>query len=233
MKNIILLHGAIGSKQQLEPLRKLLSKKGFKAYSMNFFGHGGEPFSKEGFGIKVFCWQLQNFIRENKLQKPMVFGYSMGGYVALRLACKFPDALADIITLGTKFDWTSQTAKKEIQNLHPEKIEEKNPAFAASLKKLHAPNDWKELLLKTSGMLKSLGKEPLLTEKEFAEIESNVTICLGDQDRMVTRQESERAAKALPNGKFELLKNTPHPIEKVDAGKLAEVIVSQSSGQLA
>ncbi|HXH18087.1 MAG TPA: alpha/beta fold hydrolase [Chitinophagales bacterium] len=226
MKDIILLHGAIGSKEQLEPLRKLLSKKGFKAYSMNFFGHGGEPFSKEGFGIKVFCWQLQNFIRENKLQKPMVFGYSMGGYVALRLACKFPNALGDIVTLGTKFDWTPQSAKQEIEKLNPKKIEEKNPAFAASLKKLHAPADWKELLSKTCDMLKSLGKEPLLTEKEFAEIENNVTICLGDRDTMVTREESEKAAEALPNGKFEMLKNTPHPIEKADAGKLAECIAN-------
>lgn len=223
MKTILLLHGAIGSKKQLEPLSKILKGKKFDVHTLNFFGHGGEPFHEEGFGIKIFSWQVQNFI--NKLQKPAVFGYSMGGYVALRLAYKFPDLLGDIITLGTKFAWTPEAAKKEAAMLDPKKIEEKIPAFAESLKKMHAPNDWKELLAKTSDMLKTLGKEPLLTEKEFSEIENKVTICLGDKDNMVTREESESAAEMLPNGKFHLLKDTPHPIEKADAGKVAEIFV--------
>ncbi len=221
---IILLHGALGSKEQFKPLEKDLKKQGFKVHSLNFSGHGGQPFRKEGFGIKVFCWELQNFIRTKKLQHPRVFGYSMGGYVALRLACKFPDLLGDIITLGTKLGWNTETAEKESGMLQPEKIEKKTPAFAAELKKCHAPNDWKELLSKTAEMLKQLGKEPLLTKKEFNDIKNKVTICLGDEDNMVTQKESEQAAKDLPDGKFLLLKNTPHQIEKVDLKKIAEVL---------
>ncbi len=34
---------------------------------------------------------------------------------------------------------------------------------------------------------------------------------------MVTREESERTVEILQNGKFHLLKDTPHPIEKVEA----------------
>lgn len=228
MQTIILLHGAIGSKEQLELLREILKKQKFDVHSFNFFGHGGEPFHKEGFGIKVFSWQLQNFIRTNKLQKPTVFGYSMGGYVALRLAYKFPDLLGDIITLGTKFNWTPETAAKEADMLNPKKIEEKVPAFAVSLKKLHAPNDWEELLVKTADMLKALGQEPLLTEKELGEIQNKVTICLGDKDNMVTREESENAAEHLPNGKFVLLENTPHPIEKVAVEKIVSEVFLHS-----
>jgi pimeloyl-ACP methyl ester carboxylesterase len=229
MQPIILLHGALGSKEQLEPLRKHLQKQKLNVLSFNFFGHGGEPFHDEGFGIKIFCWQLQNFIRANELQKPAVFGYSMGGYVALRLAYKFPDLLGDIITLGTKFDWTPETARKEAAMLDAVKIETKVPAFAESLKDLHGANDWKELLAKTAEMLKALGKEPLLTEKEFAEIENKVTICLGDHDNMVNREESESAAGALPNGKFMLLENTPHPIEKVKPETIAQGLLQHSA----
>jgi len=228
MSDIILLHGALGSKEQLSSLGRALKKKGMKVHALNFFGHGGEPFSKEGFGIKVFSWQLQNFIRDSKLKKPNVFGYSMGGYVALRLACKFPDAMGDIFTLGTKFDWNPATAKKEAELLNTEKMEKKNPAFAESLKKLHAPNDWKELLSKTADMLRAIGKEPLLTEKEFEEIENKVTVCRGDQDSMVTLEESENAAETMPNGKFVSLAGMHHAIEKVNAEKLADVIAIKS-----
>lgn len=224
MQTIILLHGAIGSKAQLEPLQQILQKEKLNPLSFNFFGHGGEPFHDEGFGIKIFSWQLQNFIRANNLQKPAVFGYSMGGYVALRLAYKYPHFLGDIITLGTKFNWTPESAKKEASMLNPDKIEEKVPAFADSLKQQHAPNNWRELLANTVDMMKTLGKEPLLTEKELAGIKNKVTVCLGDKDNMVTREESEAAAKALANGKFVLLENTPHPIEKVDAEKIVSGI---------
>jgi pimeloyl-ACP methyl ester carboxylesterase len=224
MQSIILLHGAVGSKAQLEPLQKLLQREKLNAVSFNFFGHGGELFHDEGFGIKIFSWQLQNFIRTHHLQRPAVFGYSMGGYVALRLAYKFPDLLGDIITLGTKFDWTPEGANKEATMLDPNKIEEKVPAFAALLKKLHAPNDWKVLLAETAGMMRTLGKEPLLTKKEFTAIKNKVTVCLGDKDNMVTREESEQTAKALPNGKFVLLENTPHSIEKLDAEKVVNEI---------
>lgn len=224
MKTILLLHGAIGSRKQLEPLSKFLKEKKFDVHTLNFFGHGGEPFHEEGFGIKIFSWQVQNYIKANKLQKPAVFGYSMGGYVALRLAYKFPDLLGDITTLGTKFAWTPEAAAKEAALLNPQKLEEKVPAFAESLKAMHAPNNWKELLAKTTGMMKSLGEEPLLTENEFRAIENKVTLCLGDKDNMVTREELERAAESLPNGKFHLLKDTPHPIEKVEIKTLEQLL---------
>jgi hypothetical protein len=41
---------------------------------------------------------------------------------------------------------------------------------------------------------------------------------------MVGREESERAAHALPKGKFQLLEATPHPMEKVDIEVLQAVL---------
>jgi len=69
MSDIILLRGALGSKDQPSSSGKALKKKGMKVHVFDFFGHGGELFSKGGFGIKVFSWQLQNYIRESKLKK--------------------------------------------------------------------------------------------------------------------------------------------------------------------
>ena len=221
--DIILLHGALGSKEQFAALGKVLKKEGYKVHAINFSGHGGEPFRTEGFGIKIFSWELQNYIRTKKLQKPKVFGYSMGGYVALRLAFKFPEVLGDIFTLGTKFDWNPKTAEKESKMLDAKTIESKVPAFAAALKKLHAPNDWKELVSKTAEMLTELGEEPLLTKNEFSGIKNKVTIAVGDEDTMVTKEETEKAAKALPNGRFQLLKKTPHEIDKVEVIKIVEL----------
>ena len=50
MKNIILLHGAIGAKDQLEPLAAELKQQGYNVFTLSFSGHGQTPF-QVNFGI--------------------------------------------------------------------------------------------------------------------------------------------------------------------------------------
>lgn len=215
MNPILLLHGALGSKTQLEPLRQQLEQKLHKAYSLNFSGHSGEAFSEEGFGIEVFAKDVTTYLDNKSLHKVNIFGYSMGGYVALWLAKTNPERIGKVVTLGTKFDWSPESAEKEIQKLNPEKILQKIPAFARILEHRHAPTDWKELIHKTTMMMRSLGNEPLLTQKMLSEINHPVTILLGDQDDMTDRNFSKMVAGWLPKGIFHQLESTPHPIEKV------------------
>lgn len=110
--------------------------------------------------------------------------------------------------------------------MNPEKILEKIPAFARILEKRHAPNDWKELMQKTSSMTLGLGEKPLLTPEVLKSIKNAALISLGDQDDMADRQYSEDVAEWLPGGKFQLLENTPHPIEKVSLAELTNILTS-------
>lgn len=222
--SILLLHGALGSKTQLEPLKKILEEKQKKVYSLNFSGHSGEPFSKDGFGIEVFARDVIRFLDESKVETIDIIGYSMGGYVALWLAHQYPMRVSNVIALGTKFDWSPESAQREIKKMDPEKIQIKIPAFARLLEYRHAPNDWIELLRKTSGMMFELGQHPLLEEKIFSTINHQVKILLGDQDDMADLNYSKTVAGWLPKGEFHLLNNTPHPIEKVDLRKLMEFV---------
>ncbi len=223
-KPILLLHGALGSKTQLDLLKTNLEQNGNKVYSLNFPGHSGEPFSKDGFGIEGFARCIIQFLDDKKIEVIDIFGYSMGGYVAFFLAHQYPLRASRIITLGTKFDWTPASANKEINKMDPEKIQAKVPAFARILEHRHKPNDWKELMKKTSDMMYNLGKKPLLTEELIASIKIKSKILLGDQDDMADRNYSEKVAHWLPGGEFYLLKNTPHPIEKVDLQMILDFI---------
>jgi pimeloyl-ACP methyl ester carboxylesterase len=222
MNPVLLLHGALGSKTQLDPLKNLLESKGRTVYLMNFSGHSGSPFSTR-FGIETFADDIQNFLNQNALSQVDIFGYSMGGYVALWFAHLHPEKVGKIVTLGTKFDWSVQSAEKETKKLNAEKIEEKVPAFARILQNRHAPNDWKELLSKTSAMMMGLGAKPLLTETVLASIKIETHILLGDADDMADRNFSQEVSKILQNAKFALLPNTPHPIEKVNLSEIVNL----------
>ena len=127
MKNLLVLHGAIGSKSQFDSIASLLDNQ-FDIHLLNFSGHGGEAF-KENFNISQFADDVLTYLKLNKIASIDIFGYSMGGYVALYLAKNHPEKVGKIITLGTKLSWTPDIAAKETKMLVADKIEEKIPAI--------------------------------------------------------------------------------------------------------
>lgn len=220
---ILLLHGALGSKKQFKRLIDSLGNN-YDVHAINFSGHGGEQ-TKAPFSMDLFMQDVNKYVKENQLQKIHIFGYSMGGYVALKLAAAGANYIQSIATLGTKFDWSITATEKEVKKLNPEKIEEKVPQFAASLKAEHQGEDWKKVVEQTAQMMLHLSKEEQLTQNELQKIQLPVTLALGDADQMVSREETTSVEKHLPNAKFETLKNCPHPLTKVPIEEVKRLIV--------
>jgi len=223
MKTIILLHGAIGAKDQLEPLAVELKQQGYNVFTLSFSGHGQTPFATN-FGIEQFALELEQFITTNHLDKPTVFGYSMGGYVALYLAHQQPTLLGNLITLGTKFEWSPEISAKETKMLDSKTILEKVPKFAEALQKRHG-NNWELLLQKTAEMMIDLGNKNALSLNDFTSIENKVLIGLSDKDNMVSLEETIAVYKQLKNGAMYMLPNTKHPIETVGSKLLARIVL--------
>ncbi|MGE0568130.1 MAG: alpha/beta fold hydrolase [Bacteroidia bacterium] len=220
--DIILLHGAIGASDQLIPLSNQLTSLGYKCHLLDFSGHGRKSIA-DSLSIEQFSNELNAIIESKNLVQPHVFGYSMGGYVALYLANKQPERLGKIITLGTKFHWNEEIAKVESKKLNPEKILEKVPKFAAILEKRHG-SKWKELLHQTALMMEGLGKEPLLTVSIYNSIANKVLIGLADSDEMVSLEETVNVRKAIQSSSMFILPSTKHPIETVNIDLLSSII---------
>lgn len=221
MQQVLLLHGAIGSQEQLYPLRDQLSLAGYEVHSVNFSGHGGKS-STNQFSIEQFGEEVYQYIQEHSLGELLVFGYSMGGYVALFLASKYPGIFKKVCTLGTKFNWTPEIAAKEVKMLNPSAIEEKVPAFAQILATRHGMDHWKLLLNNTATMLTGLGNNPLLTDGVLQKIDLPVLLLIGQKDNMVSIEETEATKQCLQQGSIFILQGTPHPIEQVNIGLLVE-----------
>lgn len=215
MKDILLLHGAIGSKTQLEPLAKMLEGK-FRIHLLNLPGHGGEAFPDQDFSIEGFADAVLQYLDDHKIATISFFGYSMGGYVAMYIACKYPQRVEKVITLATKYYWDETIAASEIKKLQPQTIAEKIPAFAAELAGRHAPLDWKEQLLHTQALLAALGKSNVLVPGMYKDIVTPCLLMLGDRDKMVTLEETMQVYAGLPVASLAVLPQTHHPIEKAD-----------------
>ncbi|GGK83069.1 alpha/beta fold hydrolase [Rufibacter glacialis] len=223
MEPLLLLHGALGAKDQFGPLLPLLSDN-LPVLSVNLPGHGGAPCPTDTFHIEGFADFLLNWLEEQRLDRVQVFGYSLGGYVALQAARQQPQRFSRIFTLATKFDWSPEVARKETQKLDPQVLAAKVPAYAQVLQARHAPQDWQEVLYRTAHLMHQLGQKPLLSPHELSRLEVPVRIAVGDKDQMVSVEESLAAYRQLPNGQFHVLPNTKHPLEAVDWPQLAHAL---------
>jgi pimeloyl-ACP methyl ester carboxylesterase len=213
MKNLILLHGALGHSDIFKPYQERLSTY-FKIYTPLFSGHGNVKLAENGITIEKYTRELAEFIEKENLDDICIFGHSMGGYVALCYALENPKKVNSIMTLGTKFDWTEEQALKESKMLNPAVIAEKIPKYAEQLEHQHG-SQWKQLLPAIAEMMISLGKNPPLKSEALSTIEIPVQIMVGDQDNMVNLEESIEVFKTIPNAKLAVLPDTKHPMEKV------------------
>ena len=220
-KDLILLHGALGSAAQLQALQNILSED-FNCHTLNFDGHGGKSI-KSNFSIEHFTDNLTDFIKFKDLKSPAIFGYSMGGYVSLNAASQGVE-LERIVTLGTKFDWNPDGSQKEVEKLNPEVIEQKIPKYAEYQSSLHSPEDWKVVMNNTAEMMLNLGSNPVLIKKALQKINIPVLCCRGSNDNMVSKEETVSVIQELPNANYVELVEFQHPIEKVKTEVLANVI---------
>lgn len=221
MKQLMLIHGAIGGVDQLIPLRDLL-KKDFEIHLLEFDGHGQKAEINSPFSLENFDRNLAEAL-DNIGQPTHIFGYSMGGFIALLHAAKDPSNIASIATLGTKMKWSPEIAEQEVKHLVPERIKEKVPAFAEALFKKHGVF-WEDVLKRTARFMSELGELQPIQESLMQQIKIPVQLCLGDQDSMVTEDETMEVHQWISPSRFHRIPDSKHPIEQVNLGELVKAL---------
>jgi pimeloyl-ACP methyl ester carboxylesterase len=222
MTQLLLLHGALGSKHQFDDMNPLLLQKGFSPEAINFAGHGGFSIPLQGYNFNVFADDILKYANEHHLEKINIFGYSMGGYAALYFAKLYPDRVNKIATLNVKFNWDPLSTQKEIAMLNADKIVEKVPSFADKLMFQHGLNIWKQVLKSTADMMENLSKDFVLTKDDFTSLNVPVLLGVGDKDTTTSIDETLNIHRLLPMSSLWVLPNTPHPFDKVNHTILSE-----------
>lgn len=94
---LIILHGVFGSLDNWLTVGKSLADK-FKVYLLDLRNHG-DSFHDSEFTYEAMSKDLVNFIKENKIDKPVIIGHSMGGKVAMKFAVNNPDLFRKLIVV--------------------------------------------------------------------------------------------------------------------------------------
>lgn len=226
---MLLVHGALGARHELDALGALMARRR-PVLAVELEGHGTTPARERAFTLDGFVENAVAALDSAGLEKVDVFGYSMGGYVALSLALAHPSRVSTITTLGTRFAWDATSAELAAAGLDAGVLRDTAPEFVRTLTRRHeGAGGWEAVVSRTAAFIRTLGERPPLGPAELARIHHRVRIMVGDRDRIVSVEESAEAFRQLPAGELMVLPRTPHPLEQVDVYRLADVLIELTS----
>jgi pimeloyl-ACP methyl ester carboxylesterase len=218
---ILLLHGALGQDHEFIPLIRKLQAT-YDCTALNFSGHGDATSRSHMVDLGVLIEDLVEFFHQNG-RDYFLFGYSLGGFVALNYCLAYPAELPKaLMTYATKFDWTEEIRQKFSLRLDPAKIEAKGGAFATLLQNRYGPK-WPQLVRDTEKLISNLRPDDLKPDA-LASIKLPLYLAVGEHDPLVSRAETQAMAAGLPTESLVILKNSGHELDKTDLIELCKYI---------
>ncbi|MEP2669945.1 MAG: alpha/beta fold hydrolase [Cyclobacteriaceae bacterium] len=94
---LIILHGLFGSSDNWFSLSKIFAEK-YKVYVIDQRNHGQSPHDPVH-DYNALTDDLNEFIEDHKIDKPIIIGHSMGGKTAMNFAIRFPEKLSKLIVV--------------------------------------------------------------------------------------------------------------------------------------
>jgi esterase len=94
---IIIMHGIFGSSDNWLTQSKILAEK-YRVISLDLRNHGQSPHD-ETFDYSSMANDLLLFIKDHKLENPIIIGHSMGGKVAMNFAVAHPEMLERLVVV--------------------------------------------------------------------------------------------------------------------------------------
>jgi pimeloyl-ACP methyl ester carboxylesterase len=196
-KPVILLHGNGGSHNDLETTQRELAQAGYMVYALDSRGQGANPRLPE-YHYTDMASDVYEFIRQEGLEKPAVFGFSDGGNIALQLEVMYPGTLGAIVTGGA------------------------NIFVEGSL----IPSFEKELLAQpsTEPLVIMLQTEPDMTVEDMKTIACPALIMSGEHD-LIAADHTRLIGENIPNGEARIIAGEDHGSYICNSPKLTPLIL--------
>jgi pimeloyl-ACP methyl ester carboxylesterase len=185
-------------------------------------GHGGRPIP-EALAIEDIAADVIAYFDERGIAKPIVFGYSSGGFVALYLARHFPERVAGVCTLAAKYIFDEKTISHWTYLANPDRLAPRNKRVE-ELSKSHHPQDWRLVTLAIRKWFVELGRTPPLSEDDFRAIRQPVLVFSSNEDQIVPVEETIALGNLVPNARVVLFKGQSHPFDVVPIDAIGKAI---------
>ena len=221
---IIFIHGFPLNKpmwnMQVEAL-----KENYRVIAYDIRGHGNSDPGIDEFFIELFVLDLLRLMEKLRIEKSMLCGLSLGGYIALNAVLKYPDRFDGLILNDTQC--IADTPEiKENRCTAIISIKEKGVELYAeeSIKKLFAAESFtkmknvidgvKEMIISTPKQTLCNTLHALAERKEtcsgLKEINIPTLIMVGNEDKITPIAAAQQMHEKILNSKLEIIQQAGH-----------------------
>ncbi len=162
---------------------------------------------------------LAAFIQMLGLRKPLIYGYSDGGQIALELGMRYPDMAQALVVAAAWFKFSdtyrefaiSLLGDEHTDDFDTERMEREYGGYVEMLRAWHShvygPDYWKTLLKQ----IKPMWLSPLnYSAEDFRRTTAPTLVIAGDRDSVVPVEEAVEMYRLLPNSELGILPNADH-----------------------
>lgn len=124
---LLFLHSFGHNKNLWYPQLTHFAELGYRVIAPDMPGHGESSFDPENHTVDLIGQAYAEFLDQLGIDKAVVAGISIGGYIALRMWARRPDLLSALIMICSKAEADSEEIKErrraQIENIHKNGLE--------------------------------------------------------------------------------------------------------------
>ncbi len=218
---LLVLHGALGS-TELETDRLIrVWERDFRVVGLDLPGHGRSgTLSEPAPTWEPYVASSLTALERLGLGPLPVFGFSMGGGVALALARQRPDVVTRLAVHGVNVQWDRAEVEAMVGPMDPGAMEAEHPFWARRLAEVHGADRWRPLVAQMIAFTRRLPETPM-PDDDLAQIAVPTLVSAGDRDRFFDVRHAVGLWRALPDARLQVLPGLDHPIQGVDVPTFA------------
>ncbi len=221
---LVLLHAALGS-TELETRRLLpYLNRYFKTIAIDFAAHGrSDDFLDEELTLELFAEAVPAVLDDAGVGRAHLFGFSMGGSVALHAARRYAERVDRLVVHGMNVQWDTGEVATMTDGMDPETMEERTPRWAERLRETHGEGRWQTLSRRLIAFTAALpGRR--FPDEELAQITAPTLVSAGDRDRYFRIEHALNLWRTLPDARLAIHPGLDHPIQGVDPERFADLV---------
>lgn len=222
---LLLLPGLLGSisiqwRNFVEPLAKA-----YRLLLVDLRGHGRSENNATSLLPDNMVQDLLGLLDHLSIESIHVAGYNLGGYLGLMLHLYEPRRVQTLVMHATKFYWRQPAADRMSDQLNPDVIGDRAPAYASQLALQHGAARWRSLVRQAADLINYLSLSGL-SESVVSQAQCPILVSVGDRDELVSVREAHRLSRELPNGALLVLPGVHHPIQSLGLVPMLQVMQS-------
>ena len=222
---LVVLHGALGATGlETDRLVRFWERR-FRVAAVDLRGHGASPLPAAVPTWDDYAGDVEAVADALGLDRFRLFGFSMGGGIALAAASRLGRRVERLAIHGVNVRWTPAEVEAMVGPMT--RIAADSPFWARRLAETHG--DWEALAAQTAAFTRALPEQHASSEMLRA-ITASTLVSHGDSDRFFDVSHAVALYRDIPDARLWILPGLDHPIQGVDAAAFARTVGDHLAG---